>query len=613
MEEFEKNFINQFNKNKDKIKIPESVNERLKEVYKVIEEEKSIKIKKKNFIKRVFKGIIAILTTGLLSGIVYATVTGNSLLEFIEIGKSKEKFEDFAIEIGKTIEGDNSIIKLNKVACDSSYLMTELNIKITEKGLEKLNKNDGDFKLESNIIINNNLINQNNYEQYSKKISENEYNVYQIINMMEQGKNEFRVQINPLILYFEDSENYITPYSEEKTENMYSFEFDVNLINNTEKTNIEFNFEDVNLKIGDIITTGFASFANITTQITNLSSKENSDFIIEAFDKLGNKIETKLIYTNKMILTENNEELNLLYANNKKIVELINDTENLVTYEEQYKLLTGGDVIEYDKAEMNANAILLFENGINNNDKVILKIKCNKNKINKEVKINILKNSIAEIKNAKVINRYIDERTNQNYNIDGKVENKNYNEQLSKISQENFELNGIKIGMSKEEALIKLQNVYDKLGKKIKVYENLITEKYDDGEIRYKYDDGSFYLEFISDKEDLNTKLISMGTDTKNWENKGMKAEEFIAQYYSNIDWIEYSDELYSYKILYGIEFFKENKDVDVGYICKDASNRDSFIIYRTYNNNGTIFEVSITLNKVNKIIENIDCNISIQ
>ena len=161
---------------------------------------------------KIIKVIIGLLIFGVLSGIIYAIVTGNLIWQLFKKDNIVDKnMQNAQVISDKILESDIATIKLNKIACNSSFIIIEYNLNIKDKGLEELKseKIENEFVLRNAFLLNEETLNnpytlekdnKENYKQYYKKISDNEYIVYDIIDIINENTNEFILKITPAAL-----------------------------------------------------------------------------------------------------------------------------------------------------------------------------------------------------------------------------------------------------------------------------------------------------------------------------------------------------------------------------------------------------------------------------
>ena len=276
---------------KQEIEIPEDLNNIV--INNINKSNIKEKTKLNTAIIRLIQGIISLLTIALISGGVYAGVTGNSVLNMLGLKKASENYEQTAFEINKKIEDSNVTVSLNKLACDNSFLILEYDIEFTEEGLKNI-----DY-----------VINQN-------KLSKDE-------TFFEENTSDDK--------FYAENEDVVNP--EEIDEND---DPNVNIISVT---------TDENDKTFKNIITPTTSNDNYTT-----TDEDSEDFFIEdksAIDYSG----TSKIDINKEYIEDDKEKIELsggVYVNGRNAKEYASYTEKMS--EGKYKLY---NIIIMDNKETN--------------------------------------------------------------------------------------------------------------------------------------------------------------------------------------------------------------------------------------------------------------------
>lgn len=586
---------------KQDIKIPS-------DLYKIVNKNinnsgKKSKTKSKIILTKIIQIIATLTTLFTISGIAYATVTGNSILSLLGLGIAGMNYDTSSIIINKTIKNENLSVNLNRIACDNTFLILEYDINFTKTGIEKINlvKNEGksepyiielcddsealapeSLELVGGIIVNGAKTKE--FKSYTEKISDNEYKLFHII-LMDTNSTNLMITIGAYYLQYSNVNIYF--------DDPYCFYIDLNLINNNMFTSS--NTKDIHAKsknttitVNSLVDSKIATVGKVNIELSELSNTEENatDITFNALDSNQNKLNIETVFLKKIIKTENDEE-----------IDLINN---------DYTEATDGTTIEYNNGTANIELLLLFKDGINQSDSITLIPFRNGKKMNDgfNVKVTNQKNNNIKINSVTIDTNYSE--LSQKYSTliydAGKLENPYYSENAPKISLENFEINGLKLGMSIEDSMNKLQEVYNKIGYNIKCRDFL--SEIENNTYCY-YNDESIQLDFYSDSEG-SISLVSINLyNGPAWEKYGMTEKQFISNYYSNKYYDIFNQVVYKYKILYGTEYVKakfngKTLDGDYAYIFLENS-RDYFIEY--YSNNISLnFAIDATTKKITSI-----------
>lgn len=321
------------NKINSEIKAPEELKNRIKNEIKNIKEDKKTKSK-----LRVIQSIAAVAVFSILGMTTYATVTKNPILEKMGLIKGSTKYDEISENINQDISNEYANILLNKMAADDAYIIMEYNVKLTQEGIEKFGKIQQDINSGYKINITNTVkINNENIEQtegikeYSNKISDTEYKIYQIIDITNIKNKELNIEISEKYLQANDNQTEINKsviISATKNDNIKSFETIENKIDN--KT----------IKIEDFQNTGFETFVKISVDIDNLK-KQDMDFYSENYPNhlsftvldnnnnyISNNCYNKVAYIqdnlgNKQDILTSYEENNISFDNAKAHLEYL--------------------------------------------------------------------------------------------------------------------------------------------------------------------------------------------------------------------------------------------------------------------------------------------------
>lgn len=352
------------NKINSEIKAPEELKNRIKNEIKNIKEDKKTKTKSK---LRVIQSIAAVAVFSILGMTTYATVTKNPILEKMGLIKGSTKYDEISENINQDISNEYANILLNKMAADDAYIIMEYNVKLTQEGIEKFGKIEQDINSGYKINITNTVkINNENIEQtegikeYSNKISDTEYKIYQIIDITNIKNKELNIEISEKYLQANDKQteiNKVVLISATKNDNIKSFETIENKINN--KT----------IKIEDFQNTGFETFVKISVDIDNLK-KQDMDFYSENYPNhlsftvldnnnnyISNNCYNKVAYIqdnlgNKQdILTTYDEKNNISFDNAKAHLEYLITLGNIDTNIKNIKIVPYTFVLQNERTE----------------------------------------------------------------------------------------------------------------------------------------------------------------------------------------------------------------------------------------------------------------------
>ena len=350
------------NKINSEIKAPEELKNRIKKEIKNIKEDKKTKSK-----LRVIQSIAAVAVFSILGVTTYAAVTKNPILEKMGLIKGSTKYDEISENINQDLSNECANILLNKMAADNAYIIMEYNVKLTQEGIEKFGKIEQDINSGYKINISNTVkINNENIEQtegikeYSNKISDTEYKIYQIIDITNIKNKELNIEISEKYLQANDKQteiNKVVLIGATKNDNIKSFETIENKIDN--KT----------IKIEDFQNTGFETFVKISVDIDNLK-KQDMDFYSENYPNhlsfivldnnnnyISNNCYNKVAYIqdnlgNKQdILTTYEEGNNISFANAKAHLEYLITLGNIDTNIKNIKIVPYTFVLQNERTE----------------------------------------------------------------------------------------------------------------------------------------------------------------------------------------------------------------------------------------------------------------------
>lgn len=185
---------------------------------------------------------------------------------------------------------------------------------------------------------------------------------------------------------------------------------------------------------------------------------------------------------------------------------------------------------------------------------------------------------------------------------ENELNNPYYTANAPRISLADFQINGLKLEMSLDDAIEILQKSYD--DKKINIYCKNNLSKIKDMAVRYS-DDYIQLLFYNNSNGGYQLREIEL-IDTKVWKEYGAKEEDFVKKYYSEGKFTVLSKGSYEYKLLYGKEYVEYviNGDYlkgDFAYILTQ-DNEDALIVY--YDNGINLY---IKIDSETKLITSIE------
>lgn len=173
-------------------------------VYLKYENRKNIEISTKKKISKLPK-IAGVIIAGMISLTAYAGISGSLNFEKLGLLKLSKNYDDSRIEINKTIETENCDITLESMAADSAYIIAEYRVEFKNDSLKNMEaqeyfEEEGyNPNFDKKVLVNSQEV--RNIIETSDKISENEYSIVQIINIMDINSNNLDVEINLDRLY----------------------------------------------------------------------------------------------------------------------------------------------------------------------------------------------------------------------------------------------------------------------------------------------------------------------------------------------------------------------------------------------------------------------------
>lgn len=580
------------------------------------------KLKNADKLRRLVAGTAAALTLSVGSVGAYMAITGNSLLSILGLEKASVNYENESVAISDqyntVIENEYTKIKLEKIACDETFLILEYNVKIKDTAITGIQNKDENFitrtgynygqetnsinlGFSENIYVNGEYVKC--YSCIAQKIedSENEYKFYDIINLMEIDENNLKVSVQILALRFDGYQFMVTDAN-----NNYLLNLTRNPNNNDKFESISFKNDNEEVIVKNVMNTSFASYVTVDVNVSNISS-ENCINNINFISKNSNNEEIEsYVFLNKYVVkTENdtvydiiNDSVQTTEKNPAKDLYLLNSknkekADNLVTFDTKFS---------------NANAemefVILYPNIMTDENTINCLVTRNGETIVPNIEIDVSEqiNSNLAINDISLVN-YTDSKVNDFINNNeyinkqkNYITNEYYNKDAKLIDIENYEICGIKTGMSMEEAIKNLQEYYNENNVYIDC-NSYYTSSYS------MYNDGLIQI-YTEDNK----------VDTINYYNVipsyNLKVSDIINSYYSEEKMIKTNmhDEINGIAILYGKdEYMKDNKNdrKQYAYVNLDAAGRITYLFYVDDKGNSISFDVDASTKIITRICIN--------
>lgn len=544
------------------INIPDNIekiindNINLKESY-VTNKKISLKNKLNNFI-RIIIGLFSVFA---VSATTYAVITGNSILALLGLGKASLKFEESSISINKTIDGDLTKITLNKIACDSSFVILEYNIELKNSIYDTLNsqgynKNIDTISLASvNKSLNGSLMQE--YIKYSQKVDHNNFKYYEVISISNKDISSLKMvlPIDSLIINNEQEVSITkTIYHPENDSIEYENKFYIDIsISSKENNNTfkEYKIKNTNsmLTLERISNTDFGTFALITVNLYNLKNGEEELTNLEIKLSDENQLEKlKTVLLRNQITTENDELIDLLevYTGNNEVFNnrTGSDVETYVNWKD----------LKYNNGTAEIKYLLMFTEESDANEFLVDIIR-NDNKLFKNIKIQKNISQSYKITINEIGTKYTDIKDYTSYyNNENKgtlIKNPYYNPNAPKIDLKKFDICGFKLGMSYSEVMKQLKKLYET--NNIEFDNDLISNS--EYSSNHFYDD-NFILEF--EYRNGSSVLTRMVCSNTNLWNDGKTAEKDIVSSFYSEEYYTFLEGVYNEKVLYGVEEYKK-------------------------------------------------------
>lgn len=250
---------------------------------------------KKRYVLSKLQKVAVVIIVGMVSLSASAQISGNFNFEKIGLLKLSQNYDESKIDIEKTIELENCDITLNSMAGDASYIVAEYTVKFKNDILSTMTPIEKDdisgyrLSFDKKIIIN--LEEVTNVIERAEKVSENEYIITQIINVMEIEDNNINLEINLDRIYI--GGKYITTDENairigKKIEAKVELDVDINK-NVIAETKVDEHTKIIVEKIANTKFQTYITFKKVTQDITMEEyEKENpmeyNSFIISTKD-----------------------------------------------------------------------------------------------------------------------------------------------------------------------------------------------------------------------------------------------------------------------------------------------------------------------------------------
>lgn len=521
------------------------------------------KINLKNKLNNFIRIIIGLFSVFAVSATTYAVITGNSILSLIGLGKASLKFEESSISINRTIDGDLTKITLNKIACDSSFVILEYNIELKDSFYNTLNS-QGYNKNIDNISLGNvnkflNGSRMQEYIKYSQKVDNNNFKYYEVISISNKNISNLKMilPIDTLIINNEQEVSITkTIYHPENNSIEYENKFyiDISISSNENMKDDAFKTYQINnsnsmLTLEKVSNTDFGTFALVTVNLYNLKNGEEELTNLDVKLSHKNQLEKlKTVLLRNQITTENDELIDLLevYTGNNEVFDnrTGSNVETSVNWQD-LKYNNGTAEIKYllmFTEESDANEFLI--DITRNNTKLFKNIKIPKNiSQSYETIINEIGTKDSDIQDYRLYYH--------NENSSPLIKNPYYNPNAPKIDLKEFDICGFKLGMNYSEVMKQLKKLYET--NNIEFDDDLISNSEYSGN---HFSDDNFILEF----EDKNgsyvlTRIVCSNTNL--WNNGKTTEKDIISSYYSE-EYYTFLEGVYNEKVLYGVEEYKK-------------------------------------------------------
>lgn len=499
----------------DKMNNIHASEELIQKTIKSIKASKKVETINRRFnVKKFIAGTATALTLAAGSAAAYTAITGNSVLSLMGLEKASLNYEEQSINVSDkyntVIENEYTKVELKNIACDKTFLILEYDIKMKDKAVQAMkNKDyepyryekaetDYDFSQGGNSEnvgfseqININGKDLMGYTCFSQKVdgSENEYKLYDLVDLNGLGEyEEFKASISILAVLVDNNEFYVT-----NENNNYLIDFSIGKTNENKLNNNDYKNDNVTVTVKDVMNTSFATYVTVGVNVSDIDSNNClNDIDFESFVG-GNKALDSNIFLNKYVVR----------TKDGYVYDVINDDENYKyndSFEKRYLLDSKNknqarNAVKFDKtfsdAEVEMEFVIVYPEVLDGYDKINCEVSRNGRKIIDNMDINI-GNEIetnTNVSNVKLLN-YTDYEIassvflNENYQGNKKL-NKNYNPNADKINFNDISVCGIKLGMSKDEAIKALGNYYKENGIDVECEKYFANGRYKDNYLEF--------------------------------------------------------------------------------------------------------------------------------
>lgn len=319
------------NKISDEMKAPESLKSRISYEINNMGKKKNNKTK-----LRVIQSIAAVAVFSILGVTTYAAITKNPILEKLGLIKGNEIYEEVAEDINQDLSNEYAKVTLKRMASDNAYAIMQYNVVLNDEGIRKFGKIEKDTHSGYGISIYNTIkINDKeldvatNRTEYVNKISDAEYDIYQIIQIANIEDNDLKIQISEKSLSAGVKNTKINKeviINATKNQNTQKF------------NNIQKKIDNKIITVESFQNTSFETFIKVSVDIKNLKEENLEDFYSKdnpvnlSFTVLdtNNNYLPHICYTKVSYLeNENGEKLDILNGYEKGHISFNNTTAHM--------------------------------------------------------------------------------------------------------------------------------------------------------------------------------------------------------------------------------------------------------------------------------------------
>lgn len=303
-------------------------------------------------------GCIAIIS------VLWSKIDGITIFEKISNLFSGEEYSDLENVKNQIIEKDGTILKLESTICDNSWIIMQFDLSVNEdlKAEPDIIYFNGDNPLNNNgtLIIDGDefAVNQR-INQKIKKYEDNKFKVYQIYFLTEkelQGKTQFKIDFDRIIIEFSDTNNYKDSMdlmtTQEDTVIKFDGKFEANLSKykatakyNKIKCNLS-QIEDKNIvqNMEDITITPEYNILRLTTTYNDINKNSIENIRYEIFNQNEKEIITYNYKVKNTIIYADGTREGLNLDEFDEIISEDKDEEEKLTVEvEEYILFEKSD------------------------------------------------------------------------------------------------------------------------------------------------------------------------------------------------------------------------------------------------------------------------------